>query len=303
MLGSDGLLCLPLLVGDRLQGVAVFGLATAWREDETTESALLARLAASAGAAVVQAEQARQQQDRLRNALTAQFQALGKRVVHEANNPLTVVKNYLAVLGNKLGDPSRYREELGILNEELDRIARIVQRMGVPLAAESAEAARIDLNATVREVLMLSGETLTAGRGIEVQQQLDPQVPALQGDPVGLKQVILNLLNNAVEAMPGGGRLTMATADNVNLGGEPFVLLQVTDTGKGIPPESMRRLFQPGFTTKGEGHEGIGLSVSESIVRALGGRILCRSHEGRGTIFIVMLPRRAAAEAGGREGA
>jgi len=303
MLGADGLLCLPLLVGDRLQGVAVFGLAVAWSEDETTESALLARLAASAGAAVVQAEQARQQQDRLRNALTAQFQALGKRVVHEASNPLTVVKNYLAVLGTKLGDPSRYREELGILNEELDRIARIVQRMGVPLAAESAEAARIDLNATVREVLVLSGETLTAGRGIEVQQQLDPNVPALQGDPVGLKQVILNLLNNAVEAMPSGGRLTMATADNVNLGGEPFVLLQVTDTGKGIPPESMRRLFQPGFTTKGQGHEGIGLSVSESIVRALGGRILCRSHEGRGTIFIVMLPRRVAAEGGGRESA
>jgi signal transduction histidine kinase len=296
MLGSEGLLCLPLLVGERLQGVAVFGLASAWSEEQQGEGALLARLAASAGAAVVQAEQARQQQERLRNALTAQFQALGKRVVHEASNPLSVVKNYLKVLGNKLGDTSQYREELGILNEELDRIARIVQRMGVPLAAESGEAARVDLNATVREVMMLTGETLTAGRGIEVQQQLDPQVPALQGDPVGLKQVILNLLNNAVEAMPGGGRLTMATADNVNLGGEPFVLLQVTDTGKGIPPEMMRRLFQPGFTTKGEGHEGIGLSVSESILRAMGGRILCRSHEGRGTIFIVMLPRRVASE-------
>ena len=296
MLGSEGLLCLPLLVGERLQGVAVFGLASAWSEDQPAEGALLARLAASAGAAVVQAEQARQQQERLRNALTAQFQALGKRVVHEASNPLSVVKNYLKVLGNKLGDTGQYREELGILNEELDRIARIVQRMGVPLAAENGQAARVDLNATVREVMMLTGETLTAGRGIEVQQQLDPQVPLLQGDPVGIKQVILNLLNNAVEAMPGGGRLTMATADNVNLGGEPFVLLQVTDTGKGIPPDLIRRLFQPGFTTKGEGHEGIGLSVSESILRAIGGRILCRSHEGRGTIFIVMLPRRVAAD-------
>jgi signal transduction histidine kinase len=296
MLGSEGLLCLPLLVGERLQGIAVFGLASAWTQDQPAEGALLARLAASAGAAVVQAEQTRQHQERLRNALTAQFQALGKRVVHEASNPLTVVKNYLKVLGNKLGDTSQYREELGILNEELDRIARIVQRMGVPLPAENGEAARFDLNATVREVMTLTGETLAAGRSIEVQQQLDPQIPVLQGDPVGLKQVILNLLNNAVEAMPGGGRLTMATADNVNLGGEPFVLLQVTDTGKGIPPEAMRRLFQAGFTTKGEGHEGIGLSVSESILRAMGGRILCRSHEGRGTIFIVMLPRRAVGD-------
>lgn len=297
MLGSEGLLCLPLLVGERLQGVAVFGLAAPWSDEQPSEGALLARLAASAGAAVVQAEQTRQQQERLRNALTAQFQALGKRVVHEANNPLSVVKNYLKVLGNKLGDGSQYREELGILNEELDRIARIVQRMGVPLTAENGQAARFDLNATVREVMTLTGEALTAGRGIEVQHQLDAQIPVLQGDPVGLKQVVLNLLNNAVEAMPGGGRLTWATADNVNLGGEPFVLLQVTDTGKGIAPEMMRRLFQPGFTTKGAAHEGIGLSVSESILRAMGGRILCRSHEGRGTIFIVMLPRRVAAEA------
>jgi signal transduction histidine kinase len=295
MLGSEGLLCLPLSFGERLQGVAVFGLAAPWTDHQASESALLARLAGSAGAAVMQAEKVRDQQERLRNALTAQFHALGKRVVHEASNPLTVVKNYLALLAGKVGDTGKFREELGILNEELDRIARIVKRMGAPLTAESAETGNVDLNATVREVLALAGETLTAGRGIEVQQQLDPQVPVLQGDTVGLKQVVLNLLTNAVEAMPGGGRLTLATADNVNLSGEPYVLLQVTDTGRGIAADKMRRLFQPGFTTKGEGHEGIGLSVSESILRAMGGRILCRSHEGRGTIFIVMLPRRTAA--------
>jgi signal transduction histidine kinase len=298
MLGSDGLLCLPLLVGPRLQGVAVFGLASEWSEEQAAEGALLARLAASAGAAVMRAEQAREQQERMRNALTAQFQALGKRVVHEAANPLSVVKNYLKVLGNKLGDAHRFGEELGILNEELDRIGRIVQRMGAPFTVETGEAARVDLNATVKEVMTLASETLTAGRGIEVQQQLDPRIPVLQGDAVGLKQVVLNLLTNAVEAMPDGGRLTIVTADNVNLSGEPFVLLQVTDTGKGMAPESMRRLFQAGFSTKGEGHEGIGLSVSESIVRGMGGRILCRSHEGRGTIFVVLLPRRAAGESG-----
>ena len=298
MLGSEGLLCLPLLVGSRLQGVAVFGLTGEWSEVQAAEGALLARLAASAGAAVMQAEQAREQQERMRNALTAQFQALGKSVVHEAANPLTVVKNYLKLLGNKLGDADRFGEELGILNEELDRIGRIVQRMGAPFTVDSGEAARVNLNATVKEVMTLASETLTAGRGIEVQQQLDPRIPVLQGDAVGLKQVVLNLLTNAVEAMPDGGRLTIVTADNVSLSGEPFVLLQVTDTGKGMAPESLRRLFQAGFSTKGEGHEGIGLSVSESIVRGMGGRILCRSHEGRGTIFVVLLPRRAPGEGG-----
>jgi signal transduction histidine kinase len=291
-LATEGLLCVPLADKDRLQGVVVFGIAAPWTEERSAEDALLGRLASCAAAAMVQAEQARLQRERMRSALTAQFQALGKRVVHEASNPLTVVKNYLKVIGDKLGDSGQFRDELAIVNEELDRIAHIIQRMGQPLEPQIGEAARVDLNATVREVLALVSQTLAAGRNIEMQQQFDPQIPVLQADPVGIKQVILNLLTNAVEAMPGGGRLTVMTADNVSLGGEPFVLLQVTDSGTGMSPETMRRLFQPGFSTKGEGHEGIGLAVSESVVRALGGRILCRSQEGRGTIFIVMLPRR-----------
>lgn len=290
-LGADGLLCVPLADGDRLQGVVVFGLTAPWSQDDAAQNALLARLAGCAGSALAGAEQARLQQERMRSALTAQFQALGRRVVHEAGNPLSIVKNYLKVLGNKLGDGGQFRDELAILNEELDRVGRIVQQMGKPLTPEAGEHARTDLNATVREVMTLATDALAAGRGIEVHQQLDARIPALQADPGGLKQVMLNLVTNAIEAMGSGGRLMILTADNVSLSGEAFVLLQVTDTGSGIGPEAMRRLFQPGFSTKGDGHEGIGLAVSESIVRAMGGRILCRSSEGRGTIFMVLLPR------------
>src|SRR6185295_2897656 len=236
------------------------------------------------------------QQEVMRAGLASQFQALGRRVVHEAGNPLSIVKNYLKVLGNKLVDTGQFREELGILNEEMDRIARIVQRMGEPLSVESIGPSRLDLNAAVREVMTLCNDTLLAGRNIEVQQQLDPQIPILDGDPGGVKQVVLNLLTNAVEAMAAGGRLTLITADNVSLGGELFVLLQIADTGSGIGPDVMQRLFQPGASNKGDGHQGIGFAVSESILRGLGGRILCRSSVGRGTIFIVLLPRRVAVE-------
>ena len=152
----------------------------------------------------------------------------------------------------------------------------------------------VDLNALVREVTTLCNDTLFGGRGIELSQQLDPQVPLLQGDAGALKQVVLNLLSNAAEAMPSGGRLTVVSADNVNLDGELFVLLQITDSGGGIQPEILQRLFQPGTSTKGDGHEGIGLAVSDSIVRRMGGRILCRSSLGRGTIFVVLLPRKVA---------
>jgi len=130
--------------------------------------------------------------------------------------------------------------------------------------------------------------------GVKVTRLAVPHVPPLHGDSGALKQVVLNLLSNAAEAMPNGGRLTVVSADNVNLDGELFVLLQVTDSGGGIQPEILQRLFQPGTSTKGEGHEGIGLAVSDSIVRRMGGRILCRSSLGRGTIFVVLLPRKVA---------
>jgi signal transduction histidine kinase len=93
----------------------------------------------------------------------------------------------------------------------------------------------------------------------------------------------------------------LLTSDNVNLDGELFVLLQVTDTGAGVAAEVLQRLFQHGVSTKGEGHEGIGLTVSEGIVRRLGGRILCRSSAGRGTIFGVLLPRRPLHNGAGQQ--
>jgi signal transduction histidine kinase len=298
MLGTDGLLCVPLSSANGISGVMAFAIDSVWYDQHTEEDRILSALAASTADAVAGAMQERLQRDRARNELTAQFRALGKRVVHEAGNPLSIVKNYLRVLANKAGDSGQYREELAILNEELDRIARIVQRMGEPLVADTDVGAPLDLNGLVREVITLCSDTLFAGHGIEVSQQLDPQVPLLQGDPGALKQVVLNLLSNAAEAMPNGGRLTVVSADNVNLDGELFVLLQVTDSGGGIQPEMLHRLFQPGASTKGGGHEGIGLAVSDSIMRRMGGRILCRSSVGRGTIFVVLLPRKIAQPGG-----
>ena len=292
LLGSQGLLCIPLSSGSGISGVVAAALDAPWDERRAEEESTLSVLSMAAADAVAQAVQRQREEERTRAELTAQFRAMGKRVVHEAGNPLAIVKNYLRVLATKAGESGQFREELAILNEELDRIARIVQRMGDPFVAEADGAGALDLNALVREVVTLCNETLFAGRGIEVQQQLDPALPLLRSEPGAVKQVVLNLMTNAAEAMPQGGRLMLLTSDSVNLDGELFVLLQVTDTGPGVAPEVLQRMFQSGVSTKGDGHEGIGLAVSESIVRRLGGRILCRSSAGRGTIFGVLLPRR-----------
>jgi signal transduction histidine kinase len=283
--------------------VVAAALDAPWDEQDASAAATLSVLTMAAADAVAQTAQRGREEERMRAEVTAQFRAVGKRVVHEAGNPLAIVKNYLQVLANKAAQSGQFREELAILNEELDRIARIVQRMGDPFVAEGDGAGALDLNALVREVVTLCNETLFAGRGIEVQQQLDPGLPLLRSEPGAVKQVVLNLMTNGAEAMPQGGRLMLLTSDSVNLDGELFVLLQVTDTGPGVAPEVLQRLFLHGVSTKGEGHEGIGLTVSEGIVRRLGGRILCRSSPGRGTIFGVLLPRKPVLGGAGQSAA
>lgn len=291
MMGARGLLCLPMVHEAALVGVTVIALPPE-PQDDAEPGALLARVANLAAETLLRAGRRAGSDERARAELTERFRSMGKRVVHEAGNPLSIVKNYLKLLGDKLPDKGQFREELMILNEELDRVARIVQRMSDPFASELEEPSRLDLNSMVHELMTLCRETIFAQRGIEVVQQVEAQLPLLQSDAGAVKQVALNILTNAAEAMPNGGRLGVMTADNVNLGGELYVLLQISDTGAGLSPELMQRLFTPGITTKGAGHEGIGLSVSFSILQRLGGRILCRSSAGRGTIFLILLPRR-----------
>jgi signal transduction histidine kinase len=291
MMDSGGLLCLPMTEAASVLGVLVVGLPSDWREP-CDDEALLARVAALAGEALARVGREAGYEERNRTELTERFRAVGRRVVHEAGNPLSIVKNYLKLLKDKIGDTGQFGEELTVLNEELDRVARIIQRMGDPFAVDLEEPARLDLNSVVQELMLLCKDTLFSKRGIEVVQQLDPQLPPLHGDVGAVKQIALNLLTNAAEAMANGGRLGVMTADNVNFGGELFVLLQISDTGGGVPAEVMQRLFKPGTTTKGAGHEGIGLAESASILQRLGGRILCRSSPGRGTIFLTLLPRR-----------
>jgi signal transduction histidine kinase len=124
---------------------------------------------------------------------------------------------------------------------------------------------------------------------VEIDKTLDPSLPATEGDPVQLKEVFLNILSNAGEAMPGGGRVTVVSRFR-EVGSHPIEIM-IRDTGQGIPQENLNKLFMPFFTTKkiGQG-TGLGLAIAYGIVKMHRGAIEVQSKVGEGTTFWVKLP-------------
>jgi signal transduction histidine kinase len=220
-----------------------------------------------------------------------------REVVHEANNPLSVIHNYLHILGARLDDENASREQLRLIGDEIRRTSEILQaRVEIPTApgaqgATTSEGVRVSLGALVRDVVGLLEPALMDAAGIELALDLDPADarPALDG--ARLRQVLLNLLKNSVEAMPEGGRILVATRTALVTASGPGFEITITDSGPGIPPELLPELFSVGTSTKGSGR-GLGLGIVRRLVEELGGSISAQSRPGSGTTFRLVFPLR-----------
>ena len=126
---------------------------------------------------------------------------------------------------------------------------------------------------------------------MEIKLSLDENLKSLPTNANAIKQIYTNLVKNAIEALPANGEIMVYTQDNVNVDGEPFVEISVSDNGPGIPPDILPNLFSPVDTTKQGEHAGLGLTIVKNLVNEIHGSIRCRS-SSRGTEFLVLLPRR-----------
>jgi hypothetical protein len=207
---------------------------------------------------------------------------------HEMSTPLQSVQAFLHLLEGATAEQRAGYLEL--IQHELGRIERIVGRLRESsLAPSGAASAAVDLNALVERVLVLNRHLIQRS-GAEVRRDLDPRLPPVVGQADQLIQVLINLVANAAQAMPGGGVLTVTTG--VSPAGA--VVVAVGDTGPGVEPEIAGRIFEPFFTTKAGG-TGLGLSICRQIVAAHDGRIEVDSAPGRGSTFRVLLPQPARA--------
>jgi signal transduction histidine kinase len=182
--------------------------------------------------------------------------------------------------------PPELREDLEMLRRNVERVGGIVRSLLSAARQSPMERRPVDMNAVVEETLMLVGKQMSKDR-IQILTTLDPDLPKIRGEPHTLQQVLMNLLVNARDAMPGGGIVRIETSRAT--GQEGGVRLVVGDTGPGIPADVLPRISEPFYTTKTAG-TGLGLPLSYNIIREHGGQVEVDSAPGRGTRFIITLP-------------
>ncbi len=210
-------------------------------------------------------------------------------IAHEINNPIAGMLNCVRSLLKGVKDERQRFQYLTMLQEGLGRIGRTVGHLLNFAREAKPQLTGTHLPSLLQHCLTLLEHDLTA-RKISCSLSPDSDVPALLADPYQLEQVFLNILKNAMEAMPDGGTITVTTGLRRREAG-PFVEVRITDTGTGVAPEHLPRIFDPFFTTKEVGKgTGLGLSVSYGIVRAHSGFIEVTSAVGKGSTFTVALP-------------
>ncbi len=211
-----------------------------------------------------------------------------REAVHEANNPLAIIKNYLYVLGMKQGG-GELPEEIRLIRSEIDRVAAILAELREPKSTDLRRP--LALNKIVTSMHRLFAQAFRAdGKHIAVKLELAPEEPTVVAGENALKQILVNLVKNAAEAMGDkGGTITLGTRTRIYLHDRFYAQISVRDDGPGIPMDLMLRLFKPGASTKGGAHAGSGLGIVRRLVEEMGGQIGCRS-ETRGTAMEILIP-------------
>jgi signal transduction histidine kinase len=220
-------------------------------------------------------------------------------IAHEIGTPLHSIAGYIHLLLTDTRVPNDAKRRLKVIESQMDRISETLRTMLASTKQPQPQVKSLDLNALLRDLIHLTSPGMARGN-IHVRTELQNNLPMVLADSNQLQQVFLNLLANAVDAMPAGGELHVKTAmeevndtglDRPNFDQRRCVAVSIRDSGQGIAEEYLSRIFDPFFTTKAVGRgTGIGLAVCSQIIHAHGGSIAVQSHPGEGSTFTIRLP-------------
>ena len=286
-LRCESIAYMPLVSGQTCLGVLIGGMSKLQADELIHRKRFIQSFANQAAASLEYSSSTRNEISKLITSINEDHQESSRRLAHEVNNPLSIIKNYLAVLDDKLSRNEPVNEVVTILNKEIDRVSRIVS------VTTDEEFKNVDdtteVNAIINEVvqLFLSSHYLPVGVEIVINSNKQPTLMRGSADP--LRQILMNLIKNSAEAFRDGGMIEVRNNGYITKDNREFLQLTVSDTGTGIPPEVMANLFTPIRNSKNGKNRGLGLSIVHSLVTNLNGAIECTSNE-KGTIFEILLP-------------
>jgi putative nucleotidyltransferase with HDIG domain len=288
---KEGLLCMPLIVHNAAIGTLVLGIDEGQLPSLQKQQSLFKRFANEIASTISSSlSEFRAEDDDTTTDPDQILKARAREVIHEIRNPLSIINNYLEILGIKLEGDDPAQQDLETIRGEIYRINSILEKLSQPDTADTSEAVPVDVNALVADLSHMFQTSLFAAHDIEISLNLDDSMPPMLTNADALKQIYTNLVKNAVEALPAEGLVMVYTQDQVNVDGRAHFEICVADDGPGIPDEILPDLFTPIKTTKGDGHAGVGLTIVKNLVNELHGSISCRSSD-KGTSFHILLPR------------
>jgi two-component system sensor histidine kinase PilS (NtrC family) len=237
----------------------------------------------------------RLEEEMRRNERLAGLAEMAAGIAHELRNPLASLSGVMQILRTELAPKGEHRKLMEIALREMDRLDTIIAAFLTSTRPMELHLARCNIVAILDETVKLLYTHVDYQPSISVRLEFDSPEVWLVADSDQLRQVVWNLLLNAVQAMPRGGTLTVQATRRPAEGG---VEVNIRDTGKGIKPDHLRQIFTPFFTTR-HGGSGLGLAIVHRIIEAHHGRILIESREGQGTTVTLSLPASVPAAAEG----
>ncbi len=211
-------------------------------------------------------------------------------VAHEIGSPLSAISTQLELMVEDQAIDEVSRRRIGLVQDQIARITGFVEELLAETRASTQAKSPLQLNRVLKQILLFLEQHL-ARHQVNVESELAADLPEIEANAHQLQQVFLNLLNNACDAMPGGGTVRLATRAEHGPDGRQFAVASISDTGAGIPEEKQAHIFEPFFTTKDLRHgTGLGLSITARIVREHKGSIELRSVPGGGTTFTIRFP-------------
>lgn len=285
-------LIIPLVVKSRLAGIVLMGPKNDGRPYSIEDLELLRTLANQAAIAMENArlyEDLKRSKQYIRRAdRLASLGTLAAGLAHEIRNPLVSIKTFIQLLPQRIDDEDFRTNFMSIAKDEVERIQHLVEELLDFAKPSEPNLAVSDLNEIVEKTVLLVENDLKSKK-IELKTHLDPELREIMIDKEQIKQVILNIMINSIQAIEPNGNISVVTRTVGVRGDKPSAQIEITDDGPGIGEADLENIFNPFFTTKHMG-SGLGLAISHQIIKEHHGSIEAESTQGKGTVFFINLP-------------